>query len=277
MKVTSIVLLFFTSFIFSQNNLNVMSYNIRYGSANDGENNWDSRKEKVVDLLNYYEASFIGLQEVQKFQLDFILQNLTHYSFIGLPRDNNDSSEYSCILYNNNQYKLLEQKTLWLSQTPMIISKGWDAAFCRIITYGLFRDINTKKEFWIANTHFDHQGRTARIESAKMIIQLKDNLKKIKEIPFILTGDFNATPDEESIEILKSNLNEGYSTSECKPYGGNSTWNAFDFKKIPDRQIDFIFYDKKSKIKVKKFITIDDFYQFKYPSDHLPIMATFIK
>jgi endonuclease/exonuclease/phosphatase family metal-dependent hydrolase len=267
--------MFYSGLIFSQD-LNVMSYNIRYGTSQDGENSWDFRKEKVVDLLNYYEASFIGLQEVQKFQLDYILEKMPTYDFIGLPRENEDLAEYSCILYNKNLFQLKEQKTIWLSKTPDTISKGWDAVCHRIVTYGLFECLKTKKEFWIANTHFDHEGKTARLESAKMIVELSKELKNKSNIPFILTGDFNATPKDDCIETLKKDLFEASSNSLSKPYGDLATWNAFDFKTKPSRQIDFIFFDKFSKIKVKKFKTISDFYNFKYPSDHFSILATFI-
>ena len=276
MKKQVIVLFFFCSLhLFSQADLNVMSYNIRLGSANDGENNWDIRKEKVTDLLNYYEASFIGMQEVQKFQLDFILEKVTHYDYIGLPRESGEFAEYSCILYSKDNYTLLKENTIWLSKTPDTISKGWDAACHRIITYGLFKDKKTKEKFWIANTHFDHEGKIARLESAKMITKLIDELKAIKDVPVIISGDFNATQEENSIQLLEEQLDEASSSSLTKPYGDKGTWNAFDFKLKPQKQIDYIFFNKNTKLKVRKFITIDDFYDFKYPSDHLPIMATF--
>lgn len=274
MKKTILFLLFSIS-LFAQSKLNVMSYNIRLGSANDGENSWEIRKEKVTDLMNYYEASFIGLQEVQKFQLDFILKQLPNYDYIGLPREAGEFAEYSCVLYNKNEYDVLKEKTLWLSTTPDTISRGWDAACNRIVTYGLFKNKKTKKKFWIANTHFDHVGTTARLESAKIITKLVETLKHEENVPFILSGDFNATTDENSIQLLKEKLKEASSNSLTKPYGELETWNAFDFDKKPSKQIDYIFFDKASTIKVTKFRTIADFYDFKYPSDHLPILATF--
>lgn len=274
MKILTVIFLISTQ-LFSQNELNVMSYNIRLGSAKDGENSWEIRKEKVTELLNYYEASFIGLQEAQKFQLDFILKQSPNYNYIGLPREEGEFAEYSCILYNKNDFKVLQEKTIWLSKTPDTTSRGWDAACNRIVTYGLFQNIKTKKKFWVANTHFDHIGTKARLESAKMIANLIEELKKSKNLPFILSGDFNATSDENSIQLLKEKLNEASSSSLTKPYGELETWNAFDFKTKPTKQIDYIFFDKKSEIKVTKFRTITDFYDFKYPSDHLPILATF--
>lgn len=274
-KILFIVLVFTSVQVFSQTDMNVMSYNIRLGSANDGENNWEIRKEKVTDLLNYYEASFIGLQEVQKFQLDFILMKSPNYDCIGLPREAGEFAEYSCILYNKKEFKLIEQKTIWLSKTPDSVSKGWDAACHRIVTYGLFKNKKSGKQFWIVNTHFDHEGKVARLESAKMIVKLVTDLKTKKQVPIIITGDFNATLKEDSVQLLSQSLHEASAVSETKPYGEKATWNAFDFKTKLEKQIDYIFFDKISSIKVRKFITINDFYDFKYPSDHLPIMATF--
>lgn len=270
-----IAFLFLTFQVFGQSELKVMSYNIRLGSVDDKENNWEFRKEKVSDLLLYYEADFIGLQEAQKFQLDYIQMKLANYNRIGLPREKGQFAEYSCILYNKNKYDLIEEKTFWLSTTPDSISRGWDAACNRIVTYGLFKNRKDKKLFWIGNTHFDHIGKQARMESAKLLSDLELILKSKKNVPIIITGDFNATPDDEIIKYLKSNYFDAFSTSCQKPYGNSGTWNGFDFNKIPENRIDYIFYDKTSKIKVQKFITIDDFYNFKYPSDHLPIMANF--
>src|SRR5690606_31094241 len=92
-------------------------------------------------------------------------------------------------------------ETFWLSSTPAVPgSKGWDAAITRIVTWGQFRDKVTNKEFFVFNTHFDHVGLEARKQSARLILQ------KIKDLagssPVILTGDFNAGPDDEPIQII---------------------------------------------------------------------------
>ncbi len=275
-KTYAILLIFFCTIIQAQTSLSVMSYNIRFGSANDGENNWDKRKEKLVALLSYYEAPLIGIQEAQKFQIDYILQNMPNYKAIGKPREYRDLAEYSCILYNANEYKVLEDQTLWLSQTPMQMSKGWDAVCYRIVTYGLFQNRKTKQKLWFLNTHFDHQGIEARNNSANFLSTLIQQLQTQKKVSVILSGDFNATLADTCLQTLKDNLYVAFEQSKTKPYGNSGTWNAFDFQKQPTEQIDHIFFDKNSSITVQKYHTIDDFYNFKYPSDHLPIMASFI-
>lgn len=271
----TILFLLFSITVLGQNELNVMSYNIRLGSVNDGENNWELRKEKLVGLLSNYNADFIGLQEAQKFQLDYILANLPEYDIIGLPREEGEFAEYSCILFKKNRFKVEEQKTIWLSETPNKISKGWDAACNRIVTYGRFKSLKNKKQFWVANTHFDHVGTLAREKSAKLLNDLGIDLTTKKQIPLILTGDFNAEPNDIVISELKKVYFDSYETSIVKPYGPKGTWNAFDFAKPIERRIDYIFYTPMKEFQVKKIAIIDDFYDFKYPSDHLPVLTVF--
>ena len=275
MKKLVFLFLWISTMVLAQNDLSVMSYNVRLGSADDGENSWDFRKEKVAELIGYYEPDFLGMQEVQKMQLDYLLENLSQYKFIGLPRENGEFAEYSCIFYNAEKFKVLEYKTFWLSETPNEMSKGWDAACHRIVTYGLFQDKKSKQKFWIANTHLDHMGMKAREESAKMLVEFSKELKAKKDIPFILTGDFNAEPNDKVISILKDTLVDSYTSSNKKPYGPKGTWNGFKFNDKIETRLDYIFYTKEKSLTVGSISIIDDFYDFKYPSDHLPVLVHF--
>ena len=252
----------------------VMSYNIRLGSVDDGENHWEKRKNKVADLMNYYEAGFIGMQEVQKFQMDYLLEKMSQYKTIGNPRTTDENAEYSNIFYNKNKFSLIQQNTFWLSATPDTISKGWDAAYHRVATYGLFKFKKDNKFIWIINSHFDHIGSNARIESAKLIVKKINELKQIKNCEVVFMGDLNSKPNENPVIYLSSNLNETRTHCLTKPYGSQDTWNNFNFEEKPKGQIDYIFIGNPTSLKILKHITIDDFYDFKYPSDHLPIMTT---
>lgn len=268
----SAILLFIFASFFAQNTIDAMSFNIRLGSADDGENHWNIRKDKVKDLINYYEADFVGLQEAQKPQIDYLLENNSLYSFLGKPRDSGENSEFSCIFFLKNKYKVLEQNTIWLSETPEKSTKSWDAAYPRIVTYALFENIKTKKKVWVFNTHFDHVGIVARQKSAEIILKKIKSLQSKKNFPVILTGDFNSVETDTWMKPLFENLQEARSNSVTKPYADKGTWNGFKFKEKPTEQIDFIFSSKKNTI-IKKYRTITDFYDFKYPSDHLPIIA----
>ena len=153
-----------------------------------------------------------------------------------------------------------------------IRDRSWDAAYPRIVTYALFENLKTKKKVWVLNTHFDHVGIVARQKSAEIILKKIKELQSKKNYPAILTGDFNSQEKDAWMKPLFENLQEARSNCVTKPYADKGTWNGFNFKEKPTEQIDFIFSSKKNTI-VKKYRTITDFYDFKYPSDHLPIIA----
>lgn len=259
---------------FAQKQIKVMSYNIRLDVASDGENRWDARKDKVAGLMNYYEADFIGGQEVQHHQLEYLLTQLKQYSYIGVGRDDGkEAGEYSCIFYNKEKFKVIQQSTFWLSQTPDSVSFGWNAAYRRVCTYGLFQNKQTKKMLWVFNTHFDHIGDTARLESAKLITAKINQLTETKKYPIVLTGDFNSKPAEAPAMYINEHFKNARSVSKEKPYGPADTWEGFEFTKKPAGCIDYIFLSATG-LSVKKFATLTDSYDMKYPSDHFPILAT---
>ncbi|MGU9939241.1 endonuclease/exonuclease/phosphatase family protein [Empedobacter brevis] len=260
---------------FAQQNIAIMSYNIRLASVDDGANHWNIRKQKLVDLIQYYEADFIGVQEAQVPQLEFIKQNNAQLDFIGEPRSSDKNAEYSAIFYKKDQYKVVEQKTMWLSETPEKESKGWDAAYNRIITYGLFQDKKTKKKFWIINTHFDHVGKIARQKSLELIDQLIHDLTSKKDYPAFFMGDFNMNHEDASVKYIQNKYLDTRLNAQLV-YGPDFTWEDFKFNEKGTEVLDYIFYKKNPKIICKSFNTIDDFYDFKYPSDHLPILAKFL-
>lgn len=256
----------------AQSEIKVMSYNIRLDVKSDGDNWWEIRKDKVAGLLNYYEADFIGLQEVVNNQLLYLKDSLAGYNFIGVGRDDGKAAgEYSCIFYKQNKYSLLQQSTFWLSPTPHTPSKGWDAALNRVCTYGLFNDNKTKQMLWVFNTHFDHMGNVARLESAKLIIK-KINQLNTNNYPVLVTGDFNSKPGEPPSQYMMANLWNSRSISKLV-YGPADTWNGFKFNEKPGGCIDYIFVSPYKYLHVSKFATITDSYDLKYPSDHFPVLA----
>lgn len=259
----------------AQQEIKLMSYNIRLDLESDGENKWSLRKHRVADLMKYYEPDFIGGQEVQNHQLKYLIDNLPAYSYIGVGRDDGkQGGEYSCIFYNKEKFEPVKHATFWLSPTPDSASKGWDAAYNRVCTYGLFKSKQTKQLFWVFNTHFDHVGKEARLNSAKMILTKIGQLNT-KNYPVFLTGDFNLRPEEKPVQEITSQMQNARAVSKVV-YGNADTWNAFKFSEKPNGTIDYIFISNDKRIRVPKFATITDSYDLKYPSDHFPVMATIL-
>lgn len=280
MKKWFVLLVLFGSGLFgntlqAQIEVKAMSYNIRLNTDSDGENRWELRKEKLATLINYYNADFVGTQEVMHSQLVYLQQHLSTYNFIGAGRDDGkEAGEYSALFYKKEVYDLKSSGTFWLSPTPDTPSKGWDAALNRVCSYGLFRHKKTKQYVWVFNTHFDHVGIIARVEAAKLIIQKIKSLNT-NNYPVILTGDFNVRPEEAPIATLTGTLVNSRTVSEIV-HNNADTWNGFKFNEEPAGCIDYVFISKDPRIIVKKFITITDSYNKKYYSDHFPVMATLL-
>ena len=249
----------------------LMSYNIRHDNPNDGENIWENRKNKMAGLLNYYEPSFLGIQEGLLHQVKYLDQSLPAYDYIGIGRDDGkQKGEYCAIFYNTKIYKVIIDSTFWLSETPDTSSNGWDANLNRICTYGLFENLQTKERIWVMNTHFDNRGKLARENSAKLISKRVEQINK-DNLPLVLMGDFNATLEQKPIQILKAHFSDAAEISEKPLYGPPGTSNGFRQDEIV-RRIDYLF---TKNVKVLSYSHIDDRRDNNYHvSDHLPVLMT---
>ena len=249
--------------------LNVMTYNIRYSTEKDGVNAWSKRKDNVKALVKFHEVDILCAQEALAEQYDAILEN-ANFEAVGAGRDDGlRKGEFSPIFYNKNRFAKKDGGVFWLSPTPNVPSKGWDAMFNRVCTWVRLYDKLNKKEFLVFNTHYDHVGVQARIESAKLIKQ------KIQEIapklPVVYTGDLNVTPETDAIATIKSFLSDSKEVSIEFPYGPEGTFNGFKFDSPLKDRIDYIFINKG--FKVQKYGVITDSKDQRYFSDHLPVFA----
>ncbi|CAA9203587.1 hypothetical protein FLA105534_04767 [Flavobacterium bizetiae] len=251
-------------------NLKIMTYNIRVDLAVDGDNDWSHRKDFFTSQIQFYQPDVFGIQEAAPNQVNDIASNLAQYSFVGIGREGVGKGESSTIFYNRERLKMLLNNTFWLSETPGEISLGWDAAYKRVCTYALFKDLKTKQLFWIFNTHLDHVGEQAKINGIKLI------LAKIKEVnnknySVIFTGDLNSEPESEGIFLLKKEMKDTREVSKTLPFGPSGTFNGFKHNEPVTRLLDYIFISKDAGFKVEKFAVLSDSKDLKYPSDHLPV------
>jgi len=249
--------------------LNIMTYNIRYSTEKDGVNAWSKRKDNVKALVKFHEVDVLCAQEALAEQFDAILES-SDFEAVGAGRDDGQrKGEFSPIFYNKNRFTKKDGGVFWLSPTPNVPSIGWDAMFNRVCTWVRLYDKINKKEFLVFNTHYDHVGVQARIESAKLIKQ------KIQEIapklPVVYTGDLNVTPETDAIATIKSFLSDSKEVSIEPPYGPEGTFNGFKFDSPLKDRIDYIFINKG--FKVQKYGVITDSKEQRYFSDHLPVFA----
>lgn len=261
----------------SAQDLQVMTFNIRYNTAADSLNAWPYRKDNVASQVLFHDVHLLGVQEALHGQIIDLDERLTQFRYLGVGRDDGrEKGEYSAIFYDTTRLQALQSATFWLSQTPNVPgSKSWDAAITRIVTWARFRDLKNGKTFFAFNTHFDHIGKDARRESAKLL--LKQVAAIAGNTPSIITGDFNAVPDDEPIQVItdKTNslrLTNAKDVSVTPHYGPTGTFNAFGSKERDDKPIDYIFL--KGRWRAKKHATLSQTWGGRFASDHFAVLAT---
>jgi endonuclease/exonuclease/phosphatase family metal-dependent hydrolase len=276
MKKFFIAISFMVSMSIQSQELNVMTFNIRYNTKNDSLNAWPYRKDNAASQIKFHNVHILGVQEALHEQMMDLSQSLSQYKYVGVGRDDGKAKgEYSAIFYDTIRLKLLGSSTFWLSLTPEVAgSKSWDAAITRIVTWAKFTDVRSKKTFFVFNTHFDHMGKEARRESARLLKQ------KVKDIagnnPVVITGDFNSKPSDDPIKIMtdpddKDKFIDTKTVSLTPHYGPHGTFNAFTSKEIDNEPIDFIFL--KRKWKVLQHATLSQTWGGRFSSDHFPVFT----
>lgn len=276
MKKLFIAISFMVSISVHSQELNVMTFNIRLNIKSDSLNAWPYRKDNAASQIKFHKVHVLGVQEALHDQMMDLSQSLLQYKYAGVARDDGKTKgEYSAIFYDSTRLKLLGSSTFWLSLTPGIPgSKSWDAAITRVVTWAKFKDAASKKIFFVFNTHFDHIGKEARRESAKLLKQ------RVKEIsgnnPVIIMGDFNSKPSDDPIKILidandPDKFIDTKAISITPHYGPQGTFNAFTPKETDNEPIDFIFL--KGKWKVLQHATLSQTWEGRFSSDHFPVFA----
>lgn len=248
--------------------LSVMSFNVRnYRGDQNTSNSWENRKAGIYAMINTEKPMVIGLQECYISQREDMTDNCTGYSFYGVGRDDGvRAGESTSILYNSSYLTLVSSGTFWLSTTPDVPSRGWDAAHNRTVTWLRLRIKSSGQEFWHFNTHLDNEGETARAESIKLI-QERIRSMNTDNLPVILTGDFNCVQTDaifSGLDLLNARteapLSDNFNTSNGYGNSGGS-------------QIDHIFYRCLTPL---VYETIRDRWNgITYISDHYPVSAKF--
>jgi endonuclease/exonuclease/phosphatase family metal-dependent hydrolase len=184
--------------------LDLVSFNIRYGTANDGENAWEHRREMVTGLLARLDADIVGVQEALRFQLDEITESLPGYLEIGVGRDDGATAgEHSALLVRAERFAVDASGTFWLSDTPDVPgSKSWGNEITRICTWARLVEKDSGRAVYVFNTHFDHQSQPSRERSAELIGERIAARAHVGD-PVVLMGDLNAGEDNPALRYLR--------------------------------------------------------------------------
>ncbi len=260
--------------------LRVMSFNIRYGTAKDGENHWDKRKELLIERIKAFNPDLLGTQETLGFQRDYIALNLPGYDVLGVGRDDGaEKGEMAALYFKRSRFEKLDGGHFWLSETPdKPGSKSWDAALTRMVTWVKLRDLQNKnaKPIMYFNTHFDHLGEQARLESAKLL--RRRITEQSKDCSVIVTGDFNAGEDSAPYKAFfgvdqntPSPVRDTYRVIYPGRAANEGTFTGFKPESTNGDRIDWIGVSREWK--VTKAVIDRTSKDGHLPSDHFPVMA----
>ena len=258
----------------------VMSYNIRYGTAQDGENHWDKRKEFLVETIQAFNPDLLGTQETLGFQRDFLALKLAGYEVLGVGRDDGGATgEMTALYFKRERFEKLDGGHFWLSETPdKPGSKSWDTALTRMVTWVKLRDRRQPKAKPIVffNTHFDHRGVQARIESARLIRRRVIEASKTYRV--IVTGDFNMGEGSEAYKALfdlsdgqSSPLRDTYRIAHPTRAANEGTFSEFKAGAPSGPRIDWIGVSREWQV-IKAEIDRTE-RDGRTPSDHFPVTA----
>lgn len=262
------------------NDVRVMSFNIRYGTAKDGENHWDRRKEFLVETIIAYQPDLLGTQETLGFQRDYLAEKLPGYEVLGVGRnDGREDGEMMALYYKKERFEKLDGGHFWLSESPDTAgSKSWDSSLPRMATWVKLRDRRQPNAAPILflNTHFDHMGKTARLQSAELVRQKIATLGQGCSV--VVTGDFNAGEGSEPYQALfgknedkQSPVVDTYRVTHPERKSTEGTFSGFKSDATGGARIDWIGTSRDWQIVEAQIDRTSR--DGRTPSDHFPITA----
>lgn len=251
-----------------------MSFNIRYGTADDGANSWPFRRDLVFEVIRSYRPDLLGVQEALRAQLDELGAAVPGYTELGVGRDDGRTAgEYSAILFRQGRFEPLESGTFWFSDTPDVPgSTSWGNRITRIATWARLRDVTTNTPFVVFNLHLDHESQPSRERSAAMLARL---VRREQE-PVVVLGDFNSGETNPAYRLLTDStaspalLRDTFRALHPRD-SIVGTFNGFRGDSAGEK-IDHILVTRGWRTEDAAILRRSA--DGRYPSDHFPVTAT---
>lgn len=249
----------------------VMTFNVRYGTAPDGDNRWELRRDLLLQVIRDFDPDLLGVQEAVRDQIDVLSKALPEHGCAGVGREPDGGGEYSAIFYRRTRFDLAATDTFWLSDEPRTPgSHTWGNELPRVCTWVRLLDREAGRRFTMFNTHWDHVSQPARLASGALMAERVAEACAAGE-PVIVTGDYNSGPRNPAIRALTRDgelLIDTY-TTEASDKATAGTFHGFSG--VGPRRIDAIFVTAGCTSEPAEIVRTHD--GARYPSDHFPVTA----
>lgn len=254
--------------------IDVMTFNLRY-AADRGANAWQDRRDLLIETIRGENPDLIGTQEGLHRQLQDIDVGLPEYARIGLGRQGGSHDEFMAVYLRKHRFRIDEYDHFWLSDTPRQIgSLSYDADLPRMVTWLRLHDLQSGRDCYLANTHFDHAHPLARTRSAEQLLRWIDTLDPT--LPLIVTGDFNATAGSDPVYrqlVGAAALRDAF--AEATDRGAEiGTFHGFAGGDPGGGRIDWILV--RGALSAVRSRVITHHREGQYPSDHYPVTTRLV-
>lgn len=252
----------------SAGEIRIMSANVRCLNPQDlGKKSWFYRADLILKNIEAEAPTVIGFQEVTKWQYAYLCDTLSGYDSVITYRDDTLYSEGCPVFYNTSLYNLKDKGSFWLSETPEVMSKGWDAACYRICSYVILEEKENGKQFVVFNTHLDHVSDTARINGIRVVL---DKIAQFGGLPSVIIGDLNAAEDSATYRSVTENfLDAKYQLENPQISATYQNWGT----ELDRPCIDYCMISKTG-FTVNSYKVVQTTYDGVYPSDHFPLSVS---
>ena len=251
------------------NNTKVITFNVRCAGPWDlSPNSWEERLPRIHNFLAEERPALFGVQEANIHQATGLAE-ATGYCFIGGGRDDfHARGELCAVFYDPMCLEVLDWGNFSLSDNPAVPGVcAWNAAYPRMATWGFFRELASGQRFSCYNTHLDHISEEAQIKGLTLI--LSQMASHYADMPQLLMGDFNATPDSPVWTLASTELEDARGIAMKEISGPqNATYHNWGQSA---KVIDYIFVSRG--LTVLNYRVDDRMVDGGYLSDHYPVIV----
>lgn len=247
--------------------MKIVSFNIRYENEWDGPNGFEFRKELILDKIRREKPDVIGFQEVLPHVQDWLNASLPEYAVAGCGRETDYSDEHMTLALRRETAQLFSLEVFWLSPTPRIPgSRYLKQSICpRTCAAALVKLKGMESPIRIYDTHLDHEGADARELGLTQVLARMEEDQRIRRLPAVLLGDFNAEPDAPELAGLASSPLELSDAASGLGHTFHGFGNPSVFCKI-----DYLLYTKDFTCRKAELWKEE---KDRYLSDHYPVCA----
>lgn len=245
-----------------------MTFNLRFENEDDGANAWVWRRALAAEVIDRYRPDILGTQEGKWSQITYLSDQLPAYVPFLPERKPDPVIQCPTLFFRKNSITVERGGEFWLSETPAVhLSKSWDSAFPRMMSWAEIRMAGCETHFIAAVTHLDHMGSLARLEQARMI----QDWAARQAAPIVLMGDFNDAPTSPAHDVLTGGrLRDTWLAANQKEGPDSFTRHRFDGVPLIAR-LDWILADPCFRVGDVRIV--HDHLNHRYPSDHFPYLA----